>query len=63
MRLLKPLAVLLGALSFHVSTLASFTDLQNFGANPGSLEASFFSPQTQSPPLVVCMVVYKKVSN
>lgn len=55
MRLLKPIITLFLVLSFHFSTLASFTELQNYGDNPGSLEASYFSPKTQFPTLVVLL--------
>lgn len=55
MRFLKQLATSLLLLSLSFSTLANFVGLQNFGANPGSLKASYYSPQAKSPALVVLL--------
>ncbi|MCP5079471.1 MAG: PHB depolymerase family esterase [Psychromonas sp.] len=55
MRILKQVISLFLTLSLSFSTLANFTELQSFGANPGSLEASYFTPQPQSSALVVLL--------
>jgi len=55
MRILKQFLTSFLAVSLSFSAFANFTELQNFGANPGSLDASYFSPQPQSSALVVLL--------
>lgn len=55
MRILKQFLTAVCAVSLSFSALANFTELQNFGANPGALDASYFSPQAQSSALVVLL--------
>jgi len=55
MRTLKQLIISFLVLPFSFSALANFTELHNFGANPGSLEASYFSSKKQSSALVVLL--------
>ncbi len=46
MRILKKLLASFLAVSLSFSALANFVTLKNFGANPGSLEASYYLPTT-----------------
>ncbi len=55
MRILKQFLTSFFAVSLSFSAFANFTELQSFGANPGSLAASYFSPQPQSSALVVLL--------
>jgi len=55
MRVLKQLTISFFALFLSFSALAEFTELENFGANPGSLDASYFSPKSEHPALVVLL--------
>jgi len=55
MRILKQLLSALLTLSLSFSALANFTKLENFGANPGSLDASYFTSKKQSSALVVLL--------
>lgn len=55
MRILNPLVTLLLALGVSLSSHAKFLILENFGKNPGDLEASYFVPKTEKPALVVLL--------
>ena len=55
MRILNPLATLLLTLGVSLSSHADFKKLEDFGANPGDLEASYFAPSTKNPALVVLL--------
>ena len=56
MRILNPLVTLLLALGVSLSSHAQFQELEEFGENPGDLEASFFAPSnTKNPALVVLL--------
>lgn len=55
MRILNPLAALLLTLGVSLSSHADFQKLEDFGANPGDLEASYFTPNTENPALVVML--------
>lgn len=56
MRILNPLVTLLLALGVSLSSHAEFQDLEEFGDNPGELDASYFSPSNvESPALVVLL--------
>jgi poly(hydroxyalkanoate) depolymerase family esterase len=52
---LKPFFILLLTLAVSLSSQADFLKLENFGANPGDLEASYFSPNSKTPALVVLL--------
>lgn len=55
MHILKQFITPLFFLSFSFSALANFTALTEFGANPGSLSASYYSPAQPSSALVVLL--------
>lgn len=55
MRILTSLVTLLLTLSVSLSSHANFKKLENFGANLGDLEASYFTPNTENPALVVLL--------
>ncbi len=55
MRILKPFITSFLAISLSFSAFANFAELQSFGANPGSLAASYFTPQPQPSALVVLL--------
>lgn len=52
---LKPFFILLLTLAVSLSSHADFKKLEAFGANPGDLEASYFTPNIESPALVVLL--------
>jgi len=54
-QLITPLLTLSLSLSLSFSALADFTELENFGSNPGALDASYFSPKSEHPALVVLL--------
>lgn len=55
MTILKPLVTFLLTLAVSLSSQAAFLTLESFGENPGDLEASYFSPNSEKPPLVVLL--------
>jgi poly(hydroxyalkanoate) depolymerase family esterase len=55
MRILTPFITLLLTLSVSLSSYADFKKLDNFGPNPGDLDASYFTPSTENPALVVLL--------
>jgi poly(hydroxyalkanoate) depolymerase family esterase len=55
MLILKPLTTLLLTLAVSLSVQANFLKLEDFGANPGGLEASYFTPNIENPALVVLL--------
>jgi len=52
---LKPLVTFLLTLGVSLSSQANFLKLEEFGANPGDLEASYFTPNIKKPALVVLL--------
>jgi len=55
MRIFNPLVTLLLTLSVSLFSHAEFKKLDEFGDNPGALEASYFTPNIKSPALVVLL--------
>ncbi|PHR84131.1 MAG: esterase [Colwellia sp.] len=55
MSILKPLVTFLLTLGVSLSSQADFLKLEKFGANPGDLEASYFTPDIENPALVVLL--------
>lgn len=55
MFILKPFTTLLLTLAVSLSVQANFLKLEKFGANPGALEASYFTPNIENPALVVLL--------
>jgi poly(hydroxyalkanoate) depolymerase family esterase len=55
MRILNPLAALLLTLGVSLSSHADFQKLEEFGDNPGYLEASYFAPNIDKTTLVVLL--------
>jgi len=55
MRIFNPLVTLLLALGISLSSHAEFKKLEEFGENPGELDASYFTPNIKSPALVVLL--------
>jgi poly(hydroxyalkanoate) depolymerase family esterase len=55
MRIFNPLVTLLLALGISLSSHAEFKKLEEFGKNPGALEASYFTPNIKTPALVVLL--------
>jgi len=55
MLILKPFTTLLLTLAVSLSVQADFLKLEKFGANPGDLEASYFTPNIENPALVVLL--------
>ena len=51
----KPFIFLFLSSVISMSSQADFLKLNNFGSNPGDLEASYFSPKIDKPKLVVLM--------
>ncbi|MBL4764635.1 MAG: PHB depolymerase family esterase [Colwellia sp.] len=52
---LKPVVIFLLTLAVSLSAQADFLKLEKFGANPGDLEASYFTPNIETPALVVLL--------
>jgi len=55
MRILNPLVTFFLAFGVSLSSHADFQKLDDFGANPGDLEASYFTPNIENPALVVLL--------
>ncbi len=55
MRILNPLVTLLLSLLVSLSSHAEFQKLEEFGENPGALEASYFTPNIEKTALVVLL--------
>lgn len=55
MLILKPFVFFLLTLAVSLSAQADFLKLEKFGANPGDLEASYFTPNIENPALVVLL--------
>lgn len=55
MLILKPFIIFLLTLAVSLSAQAEFLKLEKFGANPGNLEASYFTPNIENPALVVLL--------
>jgi poly(hydroxyalkanoate) depolymerase family esterase len=55
MQILKQLISSFFAFTFSFSAFASFTTLDNFGANPGDLEVSYYAPQSKNLQIVVLL--------
>ena len=55
MRTLNPLITLLLTLGVSLSSYADFQKLEKFGANPGDLEASYFTSDIENSALVVLL--------